>query len=195
MANASLQNRDETSLANCVSATTSLSCRIEIYHAISEWIRFADAKAAVVLTVGAALASFLVPTVKNLVPQPGQAMTAMHVFAMALLFIYLAMFVTSSANAFLCINPLRTRRGHPSLDYCELFHPVAVANKYAMHQVSKFIQDNDEANEEVMHRQVQSAFLLDSHISARKYARVTASIRWFTASSAFGFAYYLAAQF
>ena len=39
---------------NEFSATLGTENYIETYHAISEWIRFADAKAGVILTVGAA---------------------------------------------------------------------------------------------------------------------------------------------
>lgn len=38
---------------------------IEGYHVIAEWIRFADAKAAVVLTVGGAIAGLVIPTLKS----------------------------------------------------------------------------------------------------------------------------------
>lgn len=38
---------------------------IEGYHVIAEWIRFADARAAVVLTVGGAVAGLVIPTLRG----------------------------------------------------------------------------------------------------------------------------------
>ena len=58
---------DEETAAAELSAVQGTENYIETYHAISEWIRFADAKAAVVLTVGGAMAGFLVPTVHKII--------------------------------------------------------------------------------------------------------------------------------
>ena len=66
----------DSALSNNQGVTDKLSAAqgtenfIETYHAISEWIRFADAKAAVILTVGGALAGFLIPTVQAIISDP-----------------------------------------------------------------------------------------------------------------------------
>ncbi|GAB5402952.1 MAG: hypothetical protein Aurels2KO_11830 [Aureliella sp.] len=177
---------------------TSLECRIETYHAISEWIRFADAKAAVILTIGGALAGVLIPSIRHVITADP---TAEHVFepwqvvTLIAFGLYVFFFALSSIFAFLCINPLRNRRGHPSLDHCPLFHPAAISAHFDMNQVDEFIEASSAGGEPEMHRQVQAAILLDSHISAAKYKRVSAALRLFTCSAVFGFVYYLLAQF
>ena len=174
----------------------SLESRIEIYHAISEWIRFADAKAAVLLTVGAALAGFLIPSVRGVLIHSEQEhwLPYWSVITLVLFVCYLVFFILSSVFAFLCINPLKTRGSHPSLGHCELFHPAAVSAKFGMNDLEAFQTDCAVGGEARMQKQVQAAILLDSHISAKKYSRVSASIKLFGASTAFGFAYFLLAQ-
>lgn len=177
---------------------TSLECRIETYHAISEWIRFADAKAAVVLTIGGALAGILIPSIREVIaadPSTPHVFAAWRTMTLIAFGGYVVFFVLSSIFAFLCINPLRNRRGHPSLDHCPLFHPAAISAHFDIEQVDEFILASSSGGEAEMHRQVQAAILLDSHISATKYRRVSAALRLFTCSAVFGFAYYLIAQF
>ena len=176
----------------------SLECRIETYHAIAEWIRFADAKAAVLLTVGGALAGFLIPSVHTILF--GEVQTKDHLvpfwseIVLSLFSAYLVFFILSSVSAFLCINPLRTRGRHPSLDDCQLFHPAAISHHFRMNDVEQFRSASKAGGEDEMHGQVLAAILLDSHISSVKYQRVTMSIRLFAVSAAFGFFYYLIAQ-
>ncbi|MEL6110715.1 MAG: hypothetical protein AAFU85_32310, partial [Planctomycetota bacterium] len=51
---------DETAASETVGKPVDTTDLIEGYHATAEWIRFADAKAAVVLTVGAAVSGLVV---------------------------------------------------------------------------------------------------------------------------------------
>jgi len=183
-------------LGNQTEKTVRLESRIEVYHAISEWIRFADAKAAVLLTIGGALAGFLIPTVRGVLIHSQQEhwLPYWSTITLVLFVCYVVFFILSSFFAFLCINPLRKRGRHPSLGHCQLFHPAAVSNKYGMDDLERFYADCASGEESQMQKQVQAAILLDSHISAKKYERVSASIKLFGFSAAFGFSYFLLAQ-
>lgn len=176
----------------------SLECLIENYHAIAEWIRFADAKAAVVLTVGAALAGFLIPSVRLLTGENASSehlVPYWHLIALILFVCYVIFFLLSAVFSFLCINPLRRRGSHPSLGHCDLFHPAAISSTYGSEKFEAFENDSKRDGEDGMIRQVRAAILLDSHISSSKYNRVTNSIRLFAISSVFGFAFFLISQF
>jgi ABC-type multidrug transport system permease subunit len=188
---------DGAGKVTAMSAAQNTENFIETYHAISEWIRFADAKAAVILTVGGALAGFLIPTVHSVI---GDLEPGAHLFpfwketSIALFALYVLFFILSGFWAFLCINPLTRRGRHPSLGYCEHFHPAAIANKYSIDDVSEFVEDCEKVGAASLKREVQAAILLDSHISSAKYLRVRRSIVFFTISAIFGFAYFLIAQ-
>lgn len=169
---------------------------IEIYHAISEWIRFADAKAAVLLTVGGALAGFLVPlfgkVVRNsethLLPYWGLVVTALFI-------LYIATFAWSAILAFLCINPITERGRHPALDHCHHFHPASISTHYSKDQVKGFQQACRDLTPDALRQEIQAGILIDSHICARKYQRVARSLRLFGISAGLGFLFFLACQF
>ena len=170
---------------------------IETYHAIAEWIRFADAKAAVILTVGGALAGFLIPTIKDVLA-PDESVT--HLFAgwkatcLALFGLYVFFFLLSGIFAFLCINPFTKKGRHPSLDFCQHFHPAAIANSYTIDEVQKFVGDCESCEAEELKKEVQAAILLDSHISSVKYRCVKKSLFCFAFCIVFGFSYFLVTQ-
>ena len=171
---------------------------IETYHAISEWIRFADAKAAVILTVGAAMAGFLIPTIHTVLANNNDP--SVHLFpywqeiSVGIFSAYILFLLLSGIYAFLCINPSSSRGRHPSFDYCDHFHPAAIAAKYRGDQVTKFVDDCDKIGATALRREVQAAILIDSHISNNKYGRVKISLKYFVASVVFGFTYFLIAQ-
>ena len=54
-----------TESSKCSEDWQDIECYIQNYSTIAEWIRFADAKAAVLLTVSGAAAGFLIPTLKE----------------------------------------------------------------------------------------------------------------------------------
>ncbi|MBC8353064.1 MAG: hypothetical protein H8E66_13800 [Planctomycetes bacterium] len=169
---------------------------IEAYHAVAEWIRFADAKAGVVLTVGGALAGLLIPSIAPILREdPGNHLvemwqpTVLTLFALFILFLLL-----SGVVAFLCITPFRHRGRHPALDDCKHFHPAAIAHAYGINEVQRFIQDCDDGGTSGFREEVVAALLFDSHISNVKYRRVTRSIQLFAVSAFFAFLYLLAIQ-
>ena len=108
--------------------------------------------------------------------------------------LYVLFFLISGIYSFLCINPLRRKGRHPSLDYCSHFHPAAVSNAYAIDDVKEFIDDCEQVGPVALKREVQAAILLDSHISTAKYKRVRVSLICFGISAFFGFVYFLLAQ-
>jgi len=166
---------------------------LEAYSAIGEWIRFADAKAAVVLTVVGALASVLIPTLSEL---PANAHPKwLYYFSMALFAVWGLLMLLSGAFAVWCVLPLRKKGKHPSLGHCHHFHPAAISQAYRDDEVEKFIDDCQQGGVEQFERQVLAGLLIDSHISAAKYGRVAKSIRLLAVGVPFGFAYLLATQF
>lgn len=172
---------------------------IEAYHATSEWIRFADAKAAVILTVGGAMGGLLVPTVQKVVS--AQHADAEHlvpfwqVVVVILFVFYIVLLLVAGVYAFLCINPLRHRGVHPALDHCDHFHPAAISARYKKTDVELFVRDCKENGIEGLLDEVQAALLLDSYISSSKYDKVKKSLKCFAISVFFGFAYFLVLQF
>ena len=171
---------------------------IEAYHAVAEWIRFADAKAAVILTVGGAMAGLLIPTIHNVV---GALSDAEHLvpfwqtITISLFVLYILFFLLSGIYAFLCINPFRQRGRHPALDHCDHFHPAAIASRYKRNDCELFIKNCKANGEAELLNEVLAAILLDSHISTRKYDFVKISLKLFATSVFFGFAYFLVLQF
>jgi hypothetical protein len=175
---------------------------IETYKLIAEWIRFADAKAGVTLTVNGVLLGLLVPTLKTYFTDKS-AQFAAHGTGPAgwwfgvvvVLFIgWLALLVASAVSSFLCILPLRGRQRSLILEKAAHFHPAAVATHYSVEEPQRFIEDCEKAGLEGLNREVLAAILLDAHLSNAKYRYVTRSIRSLAASVLFGFLYLLAIQ-
>ena len=187
----------KTAASDELSATQSTENFIETYHAISEWIRFGDAKAAVILTVGAAMAGFLIPTVQQIIAETGgesHLIPAWKAVCLTTFGVYLFFFLLSGIFAFLCINPLTKKGKHPSLEYCKHFHPAAVSNAFKIDDIERFVEECDSLGAKMLRREVQAAILLDSHISSAKYSRVRKSLFYFSISVAFGFVYFVLAQ-
>lgn len=202
------QSTDDTSVisqatAPCPPATRTGSADaqvaenfIEIYHAISEWIRFADAKAAVLLTVGGAMSGFLIPSFARVVrDEQSHLLPFWGVFVTGFFILYVTTFIWSAIQAFLCINPITERGRHPAMDHCPHFHPAAISYKYTADQAEAFVQECEKLGADGLRKEIQIGILLDSHVSARKYTRVSRSLRMFAISSAFGFIYFLISQF
>jgi len=186
---------DESVAAAELSAAQGTENYIETYHAISEWIRFADAKAAVVLTVGGAMAGFLIPTVHKIIADTDSHLIPEWKLVCYILFgLYIVFFLLSGLYAFWCINPLRKKGRHPSLDHCKHFHPAAISAAYAEDDVANFVRDCDRIGSVALMKEVQAAIFLDSHISSAKYGRVRKAILHFAVSVGFGLIYFLVAQ-
>ncbi|MDB5337302.1 MAG: Membrane protein [Planctomycetaceae bacterium] len=116
---------------------------IDIYQVIAEWIRFADAKAAVVLTVGGGLAGLLIPTLKEYLhsdklvhPFPWWTKVVVVIYSL-----WVISLVLSSIWAFRCILPFRRNGKHPALGRCAHFHPAAILAAYKLDDVDQFIED------------------------------------------------------
>jgi hypothetical protein len=180
-----VENNEELSESASMSAEQSTENYIETYHAISEWIRFADAKAGVMLTVGAALAGFLIPTIQAVLKEPAETPHLIPNWAIvceSLFGIYLFFFLLSGISAFLCINPFRKKGKHSSLGFCEHFHPAEISAEYQIGDMEKFLNDCDGLKADEMRREVQAAILVDSHILTKEYGRVKWSIFHFAIS-------------
>lgn len=170
---------------------------IEGYHVIAEWIRFADAKAAVVLTVGGAIAGLVIPTLKlYLAEAPDLHPTDWWTAMVACLFsVWLVLLMTSGVWAFLCILPFRRRGRHPALDKCAHFHPAAISVAYKLDEPERFTADCSRMGDEGLRQEVAACLLIDSHISGIKYRRVSTSIRIMGCSAFMAILYLIAIQF
>ncbi len=186
----------ERSAAQNTSVNLETENFIETYQIIAEWIRFADAKAAAVLTVDGALIGLLIPTLKPWLKAEHPHLPAFWTPLVVGCFgIWLLLLALSSVWAFRCILPFRRKGKHPSLDFCTHFHPAAVCVKYKLDDLNQFATDCNTIGMEGLKREVQAAVLIDSHISGAKYLRVTTAIRLIAWSSIFGFLYLAAIQF
>lgn len=178
------------------SSTLETENYIETYQIIAEWIRFADAKAAAVLTVDGALIGLLVPTLKPWLQSDRSHLPGFWTpMVIGFFGVWLFLLALSSIWAFRCILPFRRKGKHPSLDFCTHFHPAAVCTKYQLDDLEGFAQDCDALGADGLKREVQAAVLIDSHISGTKYLRVTTAIRLVGWSLIFGFLYLAAIQF
>ena len=170
---------------------------IDTYQIISEWIRFADAKAAVTLTVNGVLLGLLIPTLKTylenrIVTHPTEWWPSLVV----LLFLgWLGALVLSAIAAFLCILPFRGLERKLALEKTTHFHPAAVAQSYPITDPDRFVRDCDQIGVTGLKREVLTAILIDAHLSNAKYRYVTRAIWCLAVSVVFGFSYLVAIQF
>lgn len=182
--------------ACATSSNVQTSDMIEGYHVIAEWIRFADAKAAVVLTVGGAIAGLVIPTLKGYLREEMTHPTLWWTQMVWVLFaIWLLLILLSGIWAFSCILPFRNKGKHPSLGHCSHFHPAAIGAAYTLDQADIFKNDCEAMGDEGLRREVAACLLIDSHISSVKYGRVTTSIRFMGASAIVSLLYLIAIQF
>ncbi len=170
---------------------------IETYRIITEWIRFADAKAGVTLTVNGIFLGLLIPTLKAyLAEKTTTHPTTWWTTLVVVLFLgWLFGVVLSAVQAFLCILPLRGSGRSMALEQTTHFHPMAVAQKYPLAQLDRFAADCDRIGPAGLKREVMAAVLIDSHLSTAKYGYVSRSIRCLAAAVVLGFLYLLAIQF
>ncbi|MBL8814818.1 MAG: hypothetical protein JNL58_02220 [Planctomyces sp.] len=188
----------ETSPASSVVASNLETANlIEGYHVIAEWIRFADAKAAVVLTVGGAVAGLVIPTLKSYLDEdpaihPTQWWTIM---VSALFAVWLLLVVLSGIFAFRCILPFRQKGKHPALGKSSHFHPAAICVEFSLNDSDRFIDEVERMGDGGLRKEVAACLLIDSHISGSKYRHVTTSIRLMGASALVALLYLVAIQF
>jgi hypothetical protein len=169
---------------------------IETYKIVAEWIRFADAKAAVTLTVNGVLLGLLIPTLKTYLtdttPHPTTWWTGLVLFFFVM---WLVLLVLSAAGSFLCILPLRGQARNLTLRQAAHFHPAAVSQHYRLEDPTRFVEDCEKIGTAGLKREVLAALLIDSHLSSMKYGYVARAIQCLAASVGFGFLYLVAIQF
>jgi hypothetical protein len=170
---------------------------IETYKIIADWIRFADTKAAVTLTVNGILLGLLIPTLKTYLSDrttvhPAPWWTALVV---GLFLGWLIGLVLSAVHSFLCILPFRGLGRQLALSHTTHFHPAAVSQKFPISDIERFVGEGEQLGMGGLKREILAALLLDSHLSSAKYRFVTRSIWCMAVSVVFGFLYLLAIQF
>lgn len=167
----------------------------ETYKVIAEWIRFADAKAGVTLTVNGILLGLLLPMLKTYLTEKGGQPTAWTYMVVVLFLGWLALLVLSAISAFLCILPIRGNARILALQHTQHFHPAAVSRAYGLDEVDRFVRDYEGIGMDGLKREVMTAILIDAHLSSMKYGHVTRSIWLLGGSIVLGFLYLLAIQF
>jgi len=170
---------------------------IEGYHVIAEWIRFADAKAAVVLTVGGAIAGLVIPTLKSYLDEDVAAHPTVWwtKLVIGLFAVWLLLLLVSGICAFRCILPFRRKGKHPALGHSSHFHPAAICTAFKLDDVERFIAECESMGDGGLRKEVAACLLIDSHISGFKYSYVTTSIRFMGVSSLVALIYLVAIQF
>lgn len=171
---------------------------LETYKAIGDWIRFADTKAAAVLTVIAALSGLLIPTLKSYSDSKagGSYPTNWWWGLVVVLFAgWLFFQALSGFYAFACITPFRRGGRHPIIDHSRHFHPAGIAHHYRLDEYDQFVNDFHRVGLHGFTREIMIAILIDAHVSSNKYTAVTRSIRLLIVSVILALAYFLAIQF
>jgi hypothetical protein len=168
----------------------------ETYRIIAEWIRFADAKAGVTLTVNGILLGLLLPQLKTYLDTKAAHPTAWWTSMVVVLFLgWLLPLALSAVCAFLCILPIRGSGRGLALKHTQHFHPVAVTQSYRLTDVERFVQDYERLGTDGLRREIITAILIDSHLSDSKYGHVKRAIWLLGISFAFAFLYLVAIQF
>lgn len=186
----------ETSVRTAGDKALEVENYTETYKVIAEWIRFADAKAGVTLTVNGILLGLLLPTLKSYLAEKVEHPTAWWTSLVVVLFLgWLAFLAVSAVSAFLCILPIRGNARLLALQHTQHFHPAAVSQAYGLDEVDRFVADYEVIGMDGLKREVMTAILIDSHLSRMKYTHVTRSIWMLGGSILFGFVYLLAIQF
>jgi len=75
------------------------------------------------------------------------------------------------------------------------FHPAAVAQKFPLSDLQRFVDESIRLGTVGLKREVLATMLIDSHLSNAKYRNVTRSIWCLAGSVIFAFFYLLAIQF
>lgn len=169
---------------------------LETYANVAEWIRFADAKAAVTLTVNGVLASVLIPAMKaylsddDATPPPGY----MKYVVWALFVGWLIGLIVSATSSFRCILPIRGKKRQMTNELTSHFHPAAISQKYPLEKIKQFVDECDRMSPVELKREVLGALLIDAHLSSEKYGHVGRSIRWLGVSVGFAI-FFLVATF
>ena len=171
---------------------------ISTYEQVAEWIRFADAKAAVVITVSGAMVGAILPTMNNFLKSrkaEEMASDPVRIMAVSLFGVFLVVALVTCFYAFRCILPFRMGGEHPALNQCSHFHPAAIAARYGIGAHEQFITDYSKVGVSGFQQEVLAGLLIDSHISSHKYKHVTQAIRMLAVLAGVAFLYLLAIQF
>lgn len=170
---------------------------IEIYKITADWIRFADAKAAVILTAAGCLASVLIPHLKPYLEAAGKGETLawLKPIVLTCFGLWLGLLLFSSLYAFRCIVPYRQGGKHPALEHCKHFHSAAISVAYRADEQDRFFETYQQMGHDKMLREVMTGLLIDAHISSSKYVFVMKAIKLLAVSSFFGFLFLFLSQF
>jgi len=170
---------------------------LDTYTTVAEWIRFADAKAAVTLTVDGVLLGTLIPTLKSYLAETDvvHLWPWWNVLVIGLFIGWLLLVTISAAFAFHCILPFRGNGRMMALSHTTHFHPAAVAQKFPLSRLEQFVAECEQIGMIGLKREVLTAILIDAHVSNAKYRSVIRSIWCLAASTVFAVLFLLATLF
>jgi hypothetical protein len=164
---------------------------IATYDANAEWIRFADTKAGVILTIDGVFGSYLLNSIGTVSAEPNGPT---KIVALVLAVVSGLALIASATAAFACILPRRHRRKNGLVGSAPHFHSAATALHYSEKQADEFVRDFERLGTDGFRRQVLISILVDAHVAERKYRMVVRSIRLLALGTVAGFAFLLALQ-
>ncbi len=113
---------------------------IDAYQITAEWIRFADAKAAAVLTVCGALAGLLIPTLKPFVDEPTYSRRGGTNWELGYSWPGCSFCSPPACPHFSVFSGFVSHGKHQPSDTASRFHPAAMA-KYDITDGKRFVRD------------------------------------------------------
>lgn len=172
---------------------------IENYKIIADWIRFADAKAAVLLGVQGVLLGQFVPLSAGFYERVLAGRVSSSKPWLALVVgcdvLWFGLFLASTLMAVRCIIPHSVKGRHKAYGRCNHFHPAAISSTYGEGEEERFLQGYVALGAEGYKREVLLGIFIDSFISSYKYRHVILSIRLFFVEVLFGFVFYALSRF
>jgi len=170
---------------------------LDTYTTVAEWIRFADTKAAITLTVDGVLLGTLIPTLKSYLSDTATVhpWPWWHLLVIGLFVGWLLGVTSSAAFAFHCILPFRGTGRMMALSHTTHFHPAAVSQKFPLSRLEQFVAECEQIGMVGLKREVLTAILIDAHVSNAKYRSVIRSIWCLAAGTVFAVLFLLATLF
>lgn len=184
--------------AQPLTIATEAGILIENYKIIADWIRFADAKAAVLLGVQGVLLGQFVPLSASFYGRvvAGEFSSRPWLFlVIGADVLWFGLFLASTWMAIRCIIPHSLKGRHRAFGRCNHFHPAAISSTYGEGEEERFLQGYVALGAEGYKREVLLGIFIDSFISSYKYRHVILSIRLFFVEVLFGFVFYALSRF
>jgi hypothetical protein len=180
-----------------IPASVEIPTLLEQYKIIADWIRFADAKAAVLLGVQGVLVGLFVPISTTYYQRFVSGELASKPWASLVLgcdALWFGLFLISTVLALLCIVPHGSRGRHKAFGRCNHFHPAAIALCYNEAGEESFVRDYLDLGPERLKKEILLGIFIDAFICSNKYRFVVLSTKLFAAELLIGFVFYVVSR-